>query len=113
MAEFRFKNTKKSFEVKDENGELIKRYILDVGNEEFTKRILERVKKLDDLSDLDTTSPESVDRIRETEKEIVTALFGEGEWLILYEACGHNFMSMLALINAAADLLKEGPDAGV
>lgn len=109
MAQFQFQSSKKSFEVKDEKGEILKTYYIDVGNVNTLKLIMAKFKKLQEaFSGLKTDSMDeaTVDLLVSGEKEIVDALLGD-DWEILWSECGQNVFSMLMLVNALIDLVNE------
>jgi hypothetical protein len=109
VASFQFKSTKKSFEVKDEKGEPLKTYYIDVGNVQTLKTIMTRFKVLQDKFEslkgvgMDESA---VDMMVAGEKEIVEALLGD-DWEILWAECGNNVFSMLQLVNALVSLVND------
>jgi hypothetical protein len=114
VASFQFKSTKKSYEIKDENGNLLKTYIVDVGNADTLKAIIAKYNALltkeKQIRESETSS-DSVDALIEMQKEIVNSLL-DNDFEYLWEECGHNVFSMLALLNDLIGLINEAMRAG-
>jgi Cdc6-like AAA superfamily ATPase len=106
--QFQFQSTKKDFDVLNKEGELLKKYYIDVGQIDTFRNI---IKKFNEMKEpLEEVQKGSItknlaDQIMEQEKEIVTILLDD--WDYLWEKSGYNVLNMLLLVKGLIDLVNK------
>lgn len=108
--QYQFPGSKKrSIEVKNSKGEILRTYYLDMGNAETLKKALNNFKELDAmatrLKSVDVPTGENVDDILTRQKAIVDDLLGDYE--ILWQECGENIFAMNSFVKAVIGEVAE------
>ena len=95
MADFKFKNTKKPFIIRDENENVIFNKIIDLGNEGTLKVITNKMKKLESIEKENTDN--MIDEMKKIQKEVIDGIFIDS-FDKLYELSGNNVFCMMQII---------------
>lgn len=97
MAEFKFRNTKKTLEIEG------KQYIIDIGNVDTLKAWAAQVAEISDKLQADSDQT-TIDRMVDMEQKVVNLIIGD--WERLWELCEHNVFAMLDLVTHLSEHLN-------
>jgi len=100
MAGFKFKATKIDFPIVNENDEMIKHYIIDVGSEQFLRDVTAKGKSV--VAELETIGKDDIDKSKESLKGFIDIVFGIGEFDFLFEKFDKNLFAMIELVKIAS-----------
>jgi len=107
MAEFTFKSGIKTLDIKNESGEVVKTFSIDVGNKEQTKRWIKEINKIQSVDQKFSEDEKAIDELEVIEKDVVGAILGGEAWEELWGICGSNVFSMLAFVQYLSKFLNE------
>ena len=107
MAEFTFKSGVKTLDIKNESGEIVKTYTIDVGNKEQTKSWIKEINKVESVSKEFSKDENAIDELEDVERSIIGAILGASAWVELWEICGSNVFSMLSFVKYLSAFLND------
>lgn len=102
---FKFKSTKLSFPILNENDEVIKNYTLDFSNKDFLREAMKSGKEA--LQRIENVDKDNLDNAEESLKVFIDLVFGDGEFDFLYKNFENNFFAMVELMRAVTELMQE------
>lgn len=106
--QFQFQSSRKSFEIKDVKGEVLKTYYIDIGQIDKFKEIMKHfslMKEEIDRIDNEGMTEAIIDNIVGWQKQIVDTLL-DNDFDVLWEECGKNVFAMLDLVQALITLVN-------
>jgi len=104
MAEFVIKK-RKLVEIKNEDGEVLASYDLNIGNHESMKMWMRKIESIEALSKRIGQDEKALDDLLEMEKEIITMI--TGDWNNLWKICEENLFTMLQIVRFFSDHVKD------
>ena len=87
----------------DESGEILKHYVLNVGDYEKLKVWFDKFGEIEELSKKSAEGAEIIDQLLDLEKEIVSMVLNDWTWI--YEAFEHNVFAIMDLVKELSDLV--------
>lgn len=98
---YKFRSTKISFPIIDENDAEVKTYTVDIGSEQFLREISTKGKQL--VAELDNIDKEDFSQINTSLKSFIDLVLGAGEFEFLYDRFDKNLFAMIELVRALTD----------
>lgn len=102
---FKFQNNLKKFDIEDENGEVLKSYQINVGNEKIIDSLSKKSKEIDDVLK-EIEKPGAIEKLRELCAEVINT-FLNNEFDIWYKKSGEDVFFMIELVNALVSFVHE------
>lgn len=97
---------KKPVEIKDEEGNILASYQLDVGNHQNLKKWMAKIKDIENIVNKINADANVLDDLVNMEKEIVNML--TGDWDNLWDLCNENVFTMLSIVRFFSEHVREG-----
>jgi len=107
MAEFTFKSGIKTLDIKNDAGEVVRTYSINVGNEDQLKTWIKELKTLDSQEKDFSEDEKAIDEIVGIYENIIKAILGAGEWAFLWELNNKNVPVMNHFIMYLSEFLNE------
>jgi hypothetical protein len=105
MAKFKYKSSKKPFDIVDENDVIIKSYVIDFENENVIKEIISKMQEMTD-NKIDTQSLDGINEVKKLAKDIINTLL-DNDFDFLFERFENNIFAIIELVKELTNELNK------
>lgn len=102
--DFQIKSTVQNLNIKNEAGETIKTFSLDIGNYDQMKAWSTTLIDLNKLTE-EKAGQMDMDGVKETFEQVIPAILGPGSFEVLWEAFGQNLIVCAAFGNKLLEFI--------
>ena len=103
---FTLRQTVKTFDVKNEEGEVLKSFSVDVGNFETLEKWSADISRVEELQ-ARVQEDGTMEALRAFEEEIISRMLGADAWAWLWDVTNHNIVAIVRFLSDFQGFLNE------